>query len=77
MTAMVVWFSALPISLAASIMNGPWMTQWPPAEGAKKLMTNELIRPQNGSDSGVATSTNTCEIVVTRPEAAMMAMMPA
>jgi hypothetical protein len=22
-------------------MNGPWMTQCPPAEGAKKLMTNE------------------------------------
>ena len=29
------------------------------------------------SVAGVATSTNTLEIVVTRPEAAMMAMMPA
>ena len=76
-TAMVVWFSALPISLAASIMNGPWITQWPPAEGAKKLMTKELIRPQKGSVSGVATSTKIFEMVVTRPEAAMMAMMPA
>ncbi|KAG1165672.1 hypothetical protein G6F35_018645 [Rhizopus arrhizus] len=74
---MVVWFSALPISLAASIMNGPWMPQWPPADGAKKLMKNELIRPQNGRVAGVAKSTNTCEIDVTRPEAAMMAMMPA
>ena len=47
------------------------------ADGAKKLMTKELIRPQKGSVSGVATSTKIFEMVVTRPEAAMMAMMPA
>src|SRR5690606_40568222 len=77
MTDIEVWLIELPISLAASIMNGPWMTQWPPPEGAKKLMKNELMRPQNGRVPGVATSTNTCEMVFTSPEPAMMARMPA
>ncbi|MNT98470.1 hypothetical protein D3C72_2410610 [compost metagenome] len=65
------------MALAASTMNGPWIIQWPPPDGAKKLITNELSSPQNGSVCGVAISTNTREMVSTSPEPAMIAMMPA
>src|SRR3954471_17287362 len=76
-TDMEVWAVEAPRALAASIMNGPWTTQWPPPEGAKKLITNELTRPQNGRVSGVEMLVNSPAMVTTRPEAAMMAMIPA
>src|ERR1700744_116711 len=77
MTAVAVWPPDAPLALAASIMNGPWITQWPPPDGAKKLMKNELIKPQNGKVCGVAILTKTSENVLTRPDDAMIAMMPA
>src|SRR5437868_6361968 len=77
MTDMEVWAMEAPIAFAASIMNGPWITQCPPPDGAKKLMVKELTSPQNGNVVGVAMSMNTCAIVLTRPDEAMIAMMPA
>src|SRR3954453_12971523 len=76
-TDMAVCGTEAPSVFAASIMNGPWTTQWPPPEGAKKLITNELTKPQNGRVSGVEMLVNTPAMVTTRPEAAMMAMIPA
>ena len=77
MTDMAVWAVEAPMAFAASIMKGPWIIQWPPPDGAKKLIRNELIRPQNGRDSGVEMLVKTPEMVTTKPEAAMMAIMPA
>src|SRR4051794_36325056 len=77
MTDMEVWAVEAPMAFAASIMKGPWITQWPPPDGAKKLITKELINPQKGRVSGVEMLVKTPEMVTTRPEPAMMAMMPA
>ena len=77
MTDMAVCACDAPSVVAASIMKGPCSTQWPPPEGAKKLMTKELIRPHSGRVSALEMLTKTWAIDSTRPEPCMMAMMPA
>ncbi|MNP00342.1 hypothetical protein D3C76_921310 [compost metagenome] len=64
-------------SRAASTMNGPWIAQCPPAEGAKKLMINELITPQKGKLWVVEMLMNAAEMVSTNPDACIIAMIPA
>ena len=76
-TAIEVLPTSAPSILAASIMKGPWIVQWPPADGAKKLIKNELTNPQNGSVWVVEISTNHFAIVVTKSEPPIIPMMPA
>ena len=76
-TDMAVCACDAPSVRAASIMNGPCSTQWPPPEGAKKLMTKELTKPQSGSVAAVEMFTNTWAMDSTSPEPCMIAMMPA
>lgn len=68
MTVIALWASELFRARAASIMNGPWMAQCPPADGAKKLMKKELTSPKKGRVSAVATSVNSLEMLTTSPD---------